>query len=51
MVRSISSLEFALRWTVRVLSVVLVGLALAIYVGEGGFNPLRVEAEHEDWNA
>lgn len=30
------------RWLVRVLAIAVVGFVLVIYVGEGGFNPLRL---------
>jgi hypothetical protein len=39
-----SSLEAGLRWTARLLSALLVGLVVLIYVGEGGFNPLKLSA-------
>ena len=35
-------LEVGVRWTARVLSAPLVGLALVIFIGEG-FNPLRLK--------
>jgi hypothetical protein len=35
-------LEGSVRWTARVLSAVLVGIALLIFVGEG-FNPLKLK--------
>ncbi|HLN28130.1 MAG TPA: hypothetical protein VK395_10335 [Gemmataceae bacterium] len=37
-----SALKVGLRWTARLLGVVLVGLVLVIFVGEGGFNPFKL---------
>ena len=37
-----SLLELGLRWTARLLGALLVGLVLVIYIGEGGFNPLKL---------
>jgi hypothetical protein len=37
-----SGLEAGLRWTARLLGAALLGLVLVIYIGEGGFNPLRL---------
>ncbi len=39
-----SGLGAALRWTARLLGAALVGLVLVIFVGEGGFNPLKLGA-------
>jgi hypothetical protein len=37
-----SLLELGLRWTARLLAAILVGLVVVIYIGEGGFNPLKL---------
>jgi hypothetical protein len=37
-----SYLEIAVRWTARVLAASLVGLVLAVFIGEGGFDPLKL---------
>jgi hypothetical protein len=37
-----SALDVGLRWTARAVSVFLVGLVVAIFIGEGGFNPLTL---------
>jgi hypothetical protein len=39
-----SILEPGLRWTARVLAVAVVGMVLAIFVGQGGFNPFKLKA-------
>jgi hypothetical protein len=39
---SLFGLEVGLRWAARVLSAVLVGIVLVIFIGEG-FNPLRLK--------
>lgn len=35
-------LEFGVRWTARVLAVLLVGMVLVFLIGEGGINPLKL---------
>ena len=37
-----SRLETGLRWTARLLAAFLIGLVLVIFIGEGGFNPLKL---------
>src|SRR6266545_605901 len=39
-----SGQEAGLRWTVRLLGALLVGLVLVMFMGEGGFNPLKLRA-------
>jgi hypothetical protein len=39
---SLSRVEAATRWTARVLTILLLGVILAIFIGEG-FNPLRLK--------
>jgi hypothetical protein len=41
---ALSGLQVGLRWAARLLAVVLVGLVVLIYVGEGGFNPLKLSS-------
>jgi hypothetical protein len=41
---SLFYVEADLRWTARVLAVCLVGLVLAIYIGEGGPTPFKLSA-------
>jgi hypothetical protein len=36
--------EAGLRWTARLLGAALVGLVLVMFIGEGGFNPLKLVA-------
>lgn len=40
--RSTLRLETALRWSARLLAGILVGLVLVIFIGEGGFDPLKL---------
>jgi hypothetical protein len=39
-----SFLEVGIRWAARLLATLLVGLVVVIYVGQGGFNPLKLKA-------
>jgi hypothetical protein len=41
---STSGLQAGLRWIARLLAALLVGLVLVVFIGEGGFNPLKLRA-------
>jgi hypothetical protein len=36
-------LEIGVRWGARLLTALLLGIVLAIFIGEGGFNPLKLK--------
>jgi hypothetical protein len=40
----VAGLELGLRWTARVLSALLIGIVLLIFIGEGGPNPFKLSA-------
>ena len=35
--------EVGIRWAARLLAVLLVGLVVVIFIGQGGFNPLKLK--------
>ena len=40
---SVAGLDIGLRWSARLLAAALVGLIVVMFMGEGGFNPLKLK--------